>query len=206
MEGFEQKLVLPQNSYVEPYIIEERQRNVTQLSVYSRLMMDRILFLGTEINPDIANILVSQLLFLDTTDDKPITMYINSPGGSVYDGMAIYDTMNFIKSPVHTMGLGMAASMASVLLSSGEKGKRSSLPHTKIMVHAPRKHFGDLTAPDAEIEFKEMQRCKDMLYEVLAENSGQSKESVEKMCERDHWMFAAEAKEEGLIDKVIGQK
>lgn len=192
------------SQYIEPTIVEERQKNITQLSVFSRLFMGRILFLGTEINSDVANIINSQLLFLQMENpNKQITMYINSPGGSVYDGMAIYDTMNFISCPVHTTCLGTAASMAAVLLASGEKGQRDALPHSQIMLHAPSGGTGRATAPDFRIAAAEMEKCEKMLYEVLSENMGKDYEYVKKICDRDYWLTPEEAVREGVIDAII---
>ena len=157
------------DTYIEPTIVEERKLNATQISVFSRLFMDRILFLGTGIDSDVANIINSQLLFLQTENPgRPVTMYINSPGGSVYDGMSIYDVMEFIDCPVATTCCGTAASMAAVLLAAGEHGMRSALPHSQIMVHAPSSGLGRTTAPDFRIAAAEMEKCEKMLYEVLA--------------------------------------
>lgn len=192
--------------YIEPYIVEERRLNATQISVFSRLFMERILFLGTEINSQVANIVNSQLLYLKTENpDKPIKMYINSPGGSVYDGMSIYDVTKFVTCPIETTCCGMAASMAAVLLSSGDKGMRNALPHSKIMIHQP---MGGVQgqASDMEIAWKEMKKCKDMLYNILAENTGKSVEEITALCDRDKWYTAAEAAKEGLIDTVITNK
>ena len=192
------------DTYIEPTIVEERKLNATQISVFSRLFMDRILFLGTAIDSDVANIINSQLLFLQTENpNRDVTMYINSPGGSVYDGMSIYDVMQFITCPVATTCCGTAASMAAVLLSSGEKGKRSALPHSQIMVHAPSSGLGRTTAPDFRIAAAEMEKCEKMLYEVLAENTGKEYEYIKKICDRDYWLTAEESISEGIIDKVI---
>ena len=192
---------LPQD-FQSPYILEERQLNVTQMDVFSRLMRDRIIFLGDAITEEVANTVVAQLLFLENTDKgKPIHMYINSPGGSVYDGLAILDTMNFITSPVYTTCVGLAASMASILLAAGEKGHRTALPHSRVMIHQP---MGGIhgQASDIQITAKEIQTLKDELYEILSEASGKSVEQIEKDADRDHWMRANEAVEYGLIDKV----
>lgn len=192
---------LPQG-FQSPYILEERQLNVTQMDVFSRLMRDRIIFLGDAITEEVANTVVAQLLFLENTDKgKPIHMYINSPGGSVYDGLAILDTMNFITSPVYTTCVGLAASMASILLAAGEKGHRTALPHSRVMIHQP---MGGIhgQASDIQITAKEIQTLKDELYEILSEASGKSVEQIEKDADRDHWMRAKEAVEYGLIDKV----
>lgn len=193
--------------YIEPTIVEERRMNATQISVFSRLFMDRILFLGTEINSDVANIINSQLLFLETENPgKTVTVYINSPGGSVYDGMSIYDVMNFISCPVATTCCGTAASMAAVLLSSGDKGLRMALPHSQIMVHAPSGGTGRATAPDFRIAAAEMEKCEKMLYEVLAKNMDADYEYVKKICDRDFWMTPEEAVANKLIDKIIESK
>jgi len=192
------------DTYIEPTIVEERKLNATQISVFSRLFMDRILFLGTAIDSDVANIVNSQLLFLQTENpNRQVTMYINSPGGSVYDGMSIYDVMQFIDCPVATTCCGTAASMAAVLLSSGEKGMRTALPHSQIMVHAPSSGLGRTTAPDFRIAAAEMEKCEKMLYEVLADNTGKDYEYIKKICDRDFWMVPSEAIEVGLLDKII---
>lgn len=191
------------NAYVSPTITEERKLNVAQMDVFSRLFMDRILVLGSEIDSDVANIINCQLLFLRAENpDKQITVYINSPGGSVYDGMSIYDLFNFVSCPIATTCFGTAASMAAVLLSSGTKGMRTALPHSQVMVHAP---IGGhrATAPDFKIVAREMEKCEDMIYRVLSENTGKDYEYIKAMCERDHWLTAEEAVAEGLIDKVI---
>lgn len=192
------------SQYIEPYIMEERKSNVAQLSVFSRLFMDRILFLGTEINSDVANILVSQLLFLESDNpNKPVTIYINSPGGSVYDGMAIVDVMNKIKCPVYTTCVGTAASMAAVILSAGERGHRCALPHSQIMLHAPSGGTGRVTSPDFKIAAKEMEKCEEMLYSVLSENLEKDYEAIKQMCDRDFWMTSKEAMEHGVIDTIL---
>lgn len=195
------------SQYIEPYIMEERQRNIAQISVFSRLFMERILFLGTEINSDIANIINSQLLYLEMSNpNKPITMYINSPGGSVYDGMSIYDVTKFINCPIHTTCIGTAASMGAVLLAAGDKGCRFALPHSQIMLHAPSGGTGRVTSPDFKIAAKEMEKCENMLYNVLAENMETDFESIKKMCDRDFWMTPEEAKEHNVIDEIIKRK
>lgn len=192
------------SQYIEPYIMEERKSNVAQLSVFSRLFMDRILFLGTEINSDVANILVSQLLFLESDNpNKPVTIYINSPGGSVYDGMAIVDVMNKIKCPVYTTCVGTAASMAAVILSAGERGHRCALPHSQIMLHAPSGDTGRVTSPDFKIAAKEMEKCEEMLYSVLSENLEKDYDAIKQMCDRDFWMTSKEAMEHGVIDTIL---
>ena len=194
-------------TYINPTIIEERKLNVASMDVFSRLMMDRILFLQGGIDSDVANIINSQLLFMQMDNpNKAVDLYINSPGGSVYDGMAIYDVMNLISCPVYTTCCGTAASMAAVLLSSGEEGKRAALPHSQIMVHAPSGGTGRATAPDFRIAAAEMEKCEKMLYEVLAENMGKDFDYVKKICDRDYWLTPDEALREGIIDTIIPSK
>lgn len=192
--------------YIEPTIMEERQQNVAQLSVFSRLFMERILFLGTEINSDVANIVNSQLLFLEMTNPtQKITMYINSPGGSVYDGMSIYDTYKFISCPISTTCMGTAASMAAVLLAGGDKGLRYALPHSQIMLHSPSGGTGLVTAPDMRIAAREMEKCEDMLYRVLSEETGNDYEYIKRICDRDYWLTPEEAVKEGVIDQIVSK-
>ena len=193
-------------SSVTPYIIEERQLNVAQMDVFSRLMMDRIIFLGTAIDDYVANIIQAQLLFLESVDNsKDISIYINSPGGGVYAGLGIYDTMQFIKPEVATICTGMAASMGAVLMCAGEKGKRSALPHSRIMIHQP---LGGAQgqASDIEITAREIMKLKTELYEIISNHSGQSMEKVTSDSDRDYWMKAAEAKEYGMIDEILARK
>lgn len=186
-----------------PYIMEERQLNVTQMDVFSRLMMDRIIFLGTDVNSQMANVIQAQLLFLESLDSqKDIQIYINSPGGDVYAGLGIYDTMQFIKPDVATICTGMAASMGAVLLCAGAKGKRSGLPHSRVMIHQPSGGARGV-ATDMEINLKEMLKVKDELYEIIAKHSGQTFEKIYKDSERDYWMIAQEAKAYGMIDEVL---
>ena len=195
-----------QAQYMNPYILEERQLNVTQMDVFSRLMMDRVIFLGTEINDYTANVLQAQLLYLDAADPgKDINVYINSPGGSVYAGLGIYDTIQFISSKVATICTGMAASMAAVLLVSGEKGMRSALPHSRVMIHQP---LGGAQgqASDIEITAREIQKLKKELYTIIAEHSQTDYDKVWADSDRDYWMTAEEAKEYGMIDKVLTKK
>ncbi len=190
-------------SSVTPYIIEERQLNVAQMDVFSRLMMDRIIFLGTAINDYVANIIQAQLLFLESVDSsKDISIYINSPGGGVYAGLGIYDTMQFIKPEVATICTGMAASMGAVLMCAGEKGKRSALPHSRIMIHQP---LGGAQgqASDIEITAREIMKLKDELYEIIAKHSGQKIKKVHDDSDRDYWMKAEEAKAYGMIDEIL---
>ena len=190
-------------SSLTPYIIEERQLNVAQMDVFSRLMMDRIIFLGTGINDSVANIIQAQLLFLESTDKtKDIQIYINSPGGSVYAGLGIYDTMQFINPDVATICTGIAASMAAVLLCAGQDGKRSGLPHSRVMIHQP---LGGAQgqASDIEITAREIIKLKKELYEIIAKHSNQSYDKVYEDSDRDYWMKALEAKEYGMIDEVL---
>ena len=199
-------VIRSQGGYLNPYILEERQLNVTQLDVFSRLMMDRIIFLGTDINDYTANVLQAQMLYLDSVDpEKDISVYINSPGGSVSAGLGIYDTMQFINSDVQTICTGMAASMAAVLLVAGHKGKRSALPHSRVMIHQP---LGGAQgqASDIEITAREIQKYKKELYNIIAQHSGQTFEKVWEDSDRDYWMTAEEAKEYGMIDSVLIRK
>ena len=193
-------------SSMTPYIVEERQLNVAQMDVFSRLMMDRIIFLGTDVNDQVANIVTAQLLFLESVDSaKDIQIYINSPGGSVYAGLGIYDTMQFIKPDVATICTGIAASMAAVLLCAGTEGKRSALPHSRVMIHQPSGGAQGV-ASDMEINLKEMLKLKNELYEIIAKHSKQPFAKVYKDSERDYWMIAREAKEYGMIDEVLERK
>ena len=186
-----------------PNIIEERQMNAVAMDVFSRLMMDRIIFLGTGINDQVANIVQAQLLFLESTDaNKDIQIYINSPGGSVYAGLGIYDTMQFIKPDVATICTGMAASMGAVLLCAGEKGKRSGLPHCRVMIHQPM-GGAQGQASDIEITAREILTLKEELYNIIAKHSGQTYEKVHEDSDRDYWMKAEKAKEYGMIDEVL---
>ncbi|MDE5773972.1 MAG: ATP-dependent Clp endopeptidase proteolytic subunit ClpP [Muribaculaceae bacterium] len=193
----------PSADYLNPYILEERQLNVTQMDVFSRLMMDRIIFLGTQVSDQSANIIQAQMLYLDSVDpNKDISLYINSPGGSVYAGLGIYDTMQYVNSDVSTICTGMAASMAAVLLVAGQKGKRFALPHSRVMIHQP---LGGIQgqASDIEITAREILKLKDELYRIISDHSGQPFEKVERDSDRDYWMIAAEAKEYGMIDKIL---
>ena len=193
-------------NYISPSILEERQLNVTQMDVFSRLMMDRIIFLGTEVNDYTANVIQAQLLYLDSADsDKDIHIYLNSPGGSVYAGLGIYDTMQFVRSRVATICTGMAASMSAVLLVAGEKGMRAALPHSRVMIHQP---LGGIQgqASDIEITAKEILKIKDELYQIISDHSGQSMERIRHDADRDYWMKANEALEYGMIDKVYERK
>lgn len=190
-------------SYISPTIIEERQLNVAQMDVFSRLMMDRIIFLGTDVNDYTANVIQAQLLYLDSSDPgKDVSIYINSPGGSVYAGLGIYDTMQYIKSDVSTICTGMAASMAAVLLVAGEKGKRFALKHSRVMIHQPM-GGAQGQASDIEITAREIQKLKKELYTIISDHSGQPFDKVERDSDRDYWMTSAEAKDYGMIDDVL---
>lgn len=197
--------VVPEVVNLTPNIIEERQMNAVAMDIFSRLMMDRIIFLGVPIYDEVSNIVMGQLLFLESSNpNRDIQIYINSPGGSVYAGLGIYDTMQYISSDVATICTGMAASMAAVLMCAGEKGKRSALQHSRIMIHQP---LGGAQgqASDIEITYREISKLKTELYNIISEHSGQSFEQVEKDSDRDHWMTAAEAKDYGMIDEVLGR-
>ena len=199
-------VIKSQAGYLNPYILEERQLNVTQLDVFSRLMMDRIIFLGTQIDDYTANTLQAQLLYLDSVDPgKDISIYINSPGGSVYAGLGIYDTMQLVNSDVATICTGLAASMGAVLLTAGAKGKRSALPHSRVMIHQP---LGGAQgqASDIEITAREILKTKRELYEILSVHSGVPVKKIEKDADRDYWLSAREAKEYGLIDEVLSKR
>ncbi|MBO4429819.1 MAG: ATP-dependent Clp endopeptidase proteolytic subunit ClpP [Bacteroidaceae bacterium] len=199
-------VIKSQAGYLNPYILEERQLNVTQLDVFSRLMMDRIIFLGTEVNDYTANVLQAQMLYLDSVDSgKDISIYINSPGGSVYAGLGIYDTMQFINSDVQTICTGMAASMAAVLLVAGKEGKRSALPHSRIMIHQPM-GGAQGQASDIEITAREIQKLKKELYTIISDHSHQPFDKVWADSDRDYWMTAEEAKEYGMVDEVLMRK
>lgn len=194
------------SSYISPTIIEERQLNVAQMDVFSRLMMDRIIFLGTAVDDYAANVIQAQLLYLDSADSgKDISIYINSPGGSVYAGYGIYDTMQFIGSDVSTICTGIAASMAAVLLVAGQKGKRFALKHSRVMIHQP---LGGAQgqASDIEITAREIAKVKQELYKIIADHSGKSIEEVARDSDRDFWMTSAEAKDYGMIDEVLTRK
>ncbi|MBS2096643.1 ATP-dependent Clp endopeptidase proteolytic subunit ClpP [Carboxylicivirga linearis] len=191
------------NSYISPTIIEERQLNVASMDVFSRLMMDRIIFLGLPIDDYVANVIQAQLLYLESADtSKDISIYFNSPGGSVYAGLGIYDTMQYISSDVATICTGMAASMGAVLLTAGTKGKRSALRHSRVMIHQPM-GGAQGQASDIEITAKEIMKLKKELYTIIAEHSGNTYKKVEKDSDRDYWMTAEEAKEYGMIDEVL---
>ena len=199
-------VVSAQNQYLNPYILEERQLNVTQMDVFSRLMMDRIIFLGTEIDAYTANTLQAQLLYLDSVDPgKDISIYLNSPGGSVYAGLGIYDTMQFVTSDVATICTGMAASMAAVLLVAGAEGKRSALTHSRVMIHQPM-GGAQGQASDIEITAREIQKLKKELYTIIADHSHTDFDKVWADSDRDYWMTAQEAKEYGMVDQVLSRR
>lgn len=197
------EVIKSQANYLNPYILEERQLNVTQLDVFSRLMMDRIIFLGTQIDDYTANVIQAQLLYLDSADPgKDVSIYINSPGGSVYAGLGIYDTMQYIQSDVTTICTGMAASMAAILLVAGEKDKRYALKHSRVMIHQP---MGGIQgqASDIEITAREIQKLKEELYKIISTHSGQPYDKVYADSDRDYWMTSQEALDYGMIDKVL---
>jgi ATP-dependent Clp protease protease subunit len=191
------------SNYISPSILEERQLNVTQMDVFSRLMMDRIIFLGTQVDDYTANVIQAQLLFLDSSDPgKDISIYLNKPGGSVYAGLGIYDTMQFIGSDVATICTGMAASMGAVLLVAGAQGKRSALKHSRVMIHQPM-GGAQGQASDIEITAREIQKLKKELYTIIADHSNNPFERIEKDSDRDYWMTSNEALEYGMIDKIL---
>lgn len=196
------------NMYIEPTVIEERNMSsMTSISVYSRLLMDRIIFLGTEINDDVANIITAQLLWLEQQGGGDITIQISSPGGSIYSGLEIIDCLNYIKPEISTVSMGMVASMASVIASCGTKGKRFILPHTRFLVHQPLQSGGGTKqCSDVQIQAKEIQTLKEELQHMLAENSGQPYDVIEKMCDRDTILTAQEAVNYGFIDEIITKK
>ena len=193
------------NGYVDPYVIEERNMNITSLSVFSRLMMDRIIFLGSEINDDVANVISAQLLWLEQQSDKDITIQIASPGGSIYSGYTILDSMTYISPDISTVSMGMTASMATIIASSGTKGKRFILPHTRFLIHQP---LGGTKGQcsDIQIEAKEIQMLKEELTQILADNSGQPYDVIERMCDRDTILTAKQAVEYGFVDEIITNK
>jgi ATP-dependent Clp protease protease subunit len=190
-----------------PYIIERSSRGERTYDIFSRLLMDRIVFLGSAINDDVANIIIAQMLFLDADNpEKPIHLYINSPGGSVSAGLAMYDTMQFIKSPVYTTCMGMAASMGSFLLAAGAEGHRSALPHSRVMIHQPSQHGGGGSASDIEIQAREILYLRSKLNDLYAKHTGRPVEQIERDTDRDRFMSAEEAKGYGLIDTVISHE
>jgi ATP-dependent Clp protease protease subunit len=191
------------SNYISPTIIEERQLNIASMDVFSRLMMDRIIFLGLPIDEYVANIIQAQLLYLDSTDPgKDIQLYFNTPGGSVYAGLGIYDTMQYISADIATICTGMAASMGAILLTAGTKGKRSALKHSRIMIHQPM-GGAEGNASDIEITAREIMKLKKELYQIIALHSGNEYEKVEKDADRDYWMTSIEAKEYGMIDEIL---
>jgi ATP-dependent Clp protease protease subunit len=191
------------SNYISPTIIEERQLNVAQMDVFSRLMMDRIIFLGVPIDDYVANIIQAQMLFLESADaKKDISVYLNTPGGSVYAGLGIYDTMQYITPDVATICTGMAASMGAVLMCAGTKKKRTALPHARVMIHQPM-GGAEGQASDIEITAKEIMKLKKELYDIIAKHSGQTYDKVFKDSDRDYWMTAQEAKEYGMLDEVL---
>ena len=192
--------------YISPTILEERQLNVTQMDVFSRLMMDRVIFLGTEVNDYTANVIQAQLLYLDSTDsERDIHLYLNTPGGSVYAGLGIYDTMQFVTAKVATICTGLAASMGAILLVAGEKGMRAALPHSRVMIHQP---LGGVQgqASDIEITAKEIIKLKDELYTILSAHTGKTVDLIRQDADRDHWLTAQEALDYGMIDRVYTKK
>ena len=203
LDGFAKYNV--RNGIIEPYILEERTLNCAPMSVFSRLMYDKIIFLGSGIDEDVANIINAQLLYLNSITDKDedIKMFINSPGGSCIDGLAIYDVMNFIEPDVSTYCMGMCASMGSILVSSGAKGKRFILPNGTVMIHQVSSGTGRVQNADLQIAAKESQKIQNVLYNILAQNTGKSFEEIEKDADRDHWFTAQEAVDYGLIDKIV---
>jgi ATP-dependent Clp protease, protease subunit len=194
-------------SIYPPYVIERSSRGERSYDIFSRLLMDRIVFLGTPVNDDVANIIIAQLLFLDADNPgRDINLYINSPGGSVSAGLAIYDTMQFLKSPVSTICMGMAASMGAFLLAAGAPGKRSALPHSRVMIHQPSQSGGGGTASDIEIQAKEILYLRGKLNGLMAKHTGQPIEQIEKDTDRDRWMSAEDAKDYGLVDNIVAQR
>lgn len=193
------------NGWVSPTIIEERKANVAQMDVFSKLIQERIIFLGTDIDADVANIINAQLLYLESVENDDITLYINSPGGEIISGMSIVDTMNYISSDISTVTTGMAASMASIIGSSGTKGKRFILPHGRYLLHQP---LGGVRgqASEIEIEYKEIQKHKEMLYKILSDNTGQPYEKIWKDVDRDFWLDAQESLDYGLVDQIVTKK
>lgn len=190
------------NTTLTPVILEERKLNVASMDIFSRLLYDRIIYFGNEFNSETCNLLIAQLLYLDSIDNRDINIYINSPGGSVIDGLGVIDTMNFISSKVSTTCIGEAASMGAVLLSAGEKEKRFALPHSRMMIHQISSQMKG-TFKDIEIEMKQMERCKVDVYKILAENMNKSLDEIEMLCDRNNWFIGEEGIEIGLIDKIL---
>lgn len=190
------------SAHLTPYILEERQLNVATFDVFSRLMYDRIVYFTGEVNEDSCNTAIAQLLYLSSVDERDINMYINSPGGSVVDGLGLIDTMNYINCNVSTTCIGMAASMGAVLLSNGTQGKRFVLPHSRVMIHQVSSGMRG-TVSDMEIEFEQTKRCKQDVYEILAKNTGKSFEEMEKLCDRNNWFIGQEAVDLHIADRVL---
>jgi ATP-dependent Clp protease protease subunit len=206
LEDYQKKSITPNIQGFTPNVIEERQMNVTGLDVFSRLMMDRIIFLGVGIDDYVANVVQAQLLFLESIDPKrDIQIFVNSPGGSVIDGLGIYDTMQYVSPDVATICTGMAASMGAVLLCAGHKGKRTALPHSRVMIHQPLGGMrGQVT--DMEIEYQLIKKLQKELYDILSRHTGQTYEQIFADCDRDNWMTAIEAQSYGLVDEVLQRK
>lgn len=206
LDRYMEQVSVPDISGFTPTVIEERQLNIVGMDVFSRLMMDRIIFMGVPVNDYVANVIQAQLLFLESTDPKrDIQMFINSPGGSVIAGLGIYDTMQYVSPDVGTICTGLAASMGAVLLAAGTKGKRTCLPHSRVMIHQPLGGMqGQVT--DMEISYKLIKQMQKELYDILAHHTGQSYETIEKDCDRDNWMTSAESKDYGLVDEVLSRK
>lgn len=203
LDKYMEQVSVPDINGFTPQVIEERQLNIVGMDVFSRLMMDRIIFMGVPVNDYVANVIQAQLLFLESTDPKrDVQMFINSPGGSVIAGLGIYDTMQYIAPDVATICTGMAASMGAVLLAAGTKGKRTSLPHSRVMIHQP---LGGMQGQvsDMEISYKLIKQMQKELYDILAKHTGQDYETIEKDCDRDNWMTGKEAQEYGLVDEVL---
>ena len=190
------------NGHVTPYILEERQLNVATFDVFSRLMYDRIIYFTGVVNDDSCDTAIAQLLYLSSVDERDINMYINSPGGSVVDGLGLVDTMNYINCDISTTCIGMAASMGSVLLSNGTKGKRFVLPHSRVMIHQVSSSQSG-TLADLEIELEQTRRCKNDVYKILADNTGRTFEEMERLCDRNNWFIGQEAVDLGIVDRVL---
>ncbi|MDD7756327.1 MAG: ATP-dependent Clp protease proteolytic subunit [Clostridiales bacterium] len=201
-KGISSSTLLRVNNSALPYVLEERRLNVQALDIYSRLLYDRIIYMGEEFTPESCNLIVTQLLYLNNLSNDPIDIYINSSGGSVIDGLSIIDTINLIKSPVNTICTGLAASMGAVLLSCGKKGSRAVLPHSRVMIHQVSSGMWG-TFSDLEIELKQTERCKQDIYKILAENLNKPYEEIEKLCDRNNWFIGQEAVDLGIVDKVL---
>lgn len=201
-KGISSSTLLRINNSALPYVLEERRLNVQALDIYSRLLYDRIIYMGEEFTPESCNLIVTQLLYLNNLSNDPIDIYINSSGGSVIDGLSVIDTINLIKSPVNTICTGLAASMGAVLLSCGTKGNRAVLPHSRVMIHQVSSGMWG-TFSDLEIELKQTERCKQDIYKILAENLNKPYEEIEKLCDRNNWFIGQEAVDLGIVDKVL---